>query len=757
MSSPDSENLTPESGSPSQGMPLPFDPLTFLVGLWVRRWIFVAVVIAAGIVAVIVAISEGQRVYVADALLLYEPRQDSGGEGENAGGDRSLGYSLHTLVNLVKTRSNLERVREKLALHASISQIGQAIDVELRRTTSLITIKATWSDPDTAAALANTMAMVFQESLQEMKKGKLAGEAKGLQHRLDDVDSRLDRADSQLQKFILDNRILDVDKETEWYLTQLNTLATLREEATSKKRSLQKQYNDIDKIMDELKERAAAEQENQASKLASTTENNVKIQRLRELIDEERTHKAREADMIVREQDLKRAQKLYDLEAISQSEYEKIKAEYDRAKALIEESADIKKWQAQIKQLDQTIVPQNGEPTASGRMLEEMMLRVFDLRLKGIALDEEAKYLEEAYQRTRDRAERLPSFRRRLTELNRKVVRLEEEKRMLSTRLDETNRRIADPDTGFDLVSHAAKPIYPKKSNRKLLFLGVLFLGIGAGLALVILLTFLDRRIKSTGDLHLSLPSEVYATLRLGEDRCSSSDLRRAIVRLRTVFSRRSTALLVASDAQNQHRRWVTADLATLFYERGEQVLIIEADGAGEIETEEELSLPFLRIESLQKCAELHMPKAPVSPETVGVSRHAGEATRYGDLPMSYNVSGWEDVAEDATPFDGNLPEDLTIDVVSVAELTPERLGSRKFARLFERVRNSYSLVLFDIQLNESNVMAEYLLTYSDAVVFVAEAEHTRIGRAKAAARRVREYGKSIVCAVLDGVQKPYW
>ena len=224
---------------------LPFDPLTILIGLWRRRTLFLMVILVSTVLAVIVALQVGTKTYVAYAIMLYEPPSD-GTLGD-------LGVSLNTLVDMVKSAENIGKLREELDLPASLKEIGSSIDVELKSKTTLIEISVTWDNPEMASKITNTLCDIYLESLAKMKKNQLTTQEESLTIMLGKAGVKLSTADDNLQKYMAEHNLIDMDKETEWYFQQLNTLSTLYDEAVSKVQSLQKQRDDIGRITDNLK------------------------------------------------------------------------------------------------------------------------------------------------------------------------------------------------------------------------------------------------------------------------------------------------------------------------------------------------------------------------------------------------------------------------------------------------------------------------------------------------------------------------
>ncbi|MBM4397626.1 MAG: hypothetical protein FJ087_18300, partial [Deltaproteobacteria bacterium] len=138
---------------------LPFEPRTILADLWLRRWHFLSVLVAALGIGAWVGILAGQRTYTATTLLRYTTLGDAQGA--------SASFSLQNELNQVKLIQNLSKVRERLGLASPLESVGRAVSVSGGRDASLLSIKATWDDPVKAADLANTVRDVYMETWLE--------------------------------------------------------------------------------------------------------------------------------------------------------------------------------------------------------------------------------------------------------------------------------------------------------------------------------------------------------------------------------------------------------------------------------------------------------------------------------------------------------------------------------------------------------------------------------------------------------------
>jgi uncharacterized protein involved in exopolysaccharide biosynthesis len=347
-------DLPDNDAADGAGLSLPFDVITFLLGIWRRKVLVMACTAVAIVVGFAASAVLSSREYESKAVLLYTPPLlDEEGMGADV-------PSLPTLVNLFKTRDNLEAVREKLGLSVRIEAIGAATAVEVRRNTTLLEISTRWDDSAAAAAIANALYNCFIDSYFALQQRKQAQAREELQARLADVSAEIERREQELKQYVIENNIVDLDKETLWFIQQLGALEQQHDDARIRLASTRKQRDEIILILKDLETAAQQQSSAMAAQTASITESNIKIQRLRELIGDTRQARANAADLMVKEEDLKRAVKLREIDAIPQAEFDKVTAEYKRAKALAFDSEEIEQWKEEIKRLDQAVVPDAG-------------------------------------------------------------------------------------------------------------------------------------------------------------------------------------------------------------------------------------------------------------------------------------------------------------------------------------------------------------------------------------------------------------
>ncbi len=180
MSSSDLQNNNADEG-------LGFDPISLLKGFRLRLRLILLMLVVSAATGVVCSYTFGKKSYRSETILRYRKVGPGPVMGET--------NFILTQLNMIKLSSNLEQVREKLQLNATISAIGHAISASPQRNTSLITIQGTWDDPETVASLTNCIRDVFLENSLKTRQQEAGKKLADLQKRLETVRSELVQAE----------------------------------------------------------------------------------------------------------------------------------------------------------------------------------------------------------------------------------------------------------------------------------------------------------------------------------------------------------------------------------------------------------------------------------------------------------------------------------------------------------------------------------------------------------------------------------
>jgi len=710
---------------------LPIHPLTLLLGLWSRRNIVILVMIPLCLFAAIFAKVTRTRVYKAHVMLLFDPPPVEEVDNESQ-------LSVYTLMDLIKTPEVMDLARTKIHLPARIRTVASAIDFELRRKTTLLEITTEWDNAEIAANLANATYEAFFEKLTGMQSEKRTQELEELMARLKDVKSELTVRDQELKEFTLENQIVDLDKEALAYLQQLVTLDTDYDREVSHLESVRKQQGSLKDIIEELKIKAAQEAQEMAAKSSSVTEANVKVQRLRQLISESQTTRAREANLSVRNEELKRATTLRKLDAISQSEYDQIVAEYEAAKAMTTDTEEITQWKDEINELDAAIVPAGGAITTESMVLmQSLVVKTIDLQLEATAAAERVKSLDEARGRAQVRLNIIPQVKQAYAERQRRVDALANDRKALQATIALLTRKLGSSQIPFRVISRAEPPLFHSSSNTKVIFIIIVMLGGMAVGGLVVLLELLDLTLKSRGSLAAAFPAPPLAVLTHAENpkallpsrlqpQSHTEVYRRLILEIKRGQPKKESCVILITGAVSEVGTTTTAlNIAARLQDKETPVLLIDAHT------------------HLQE----NKPRRHILSDFI--DSDAETALGLGDYLAADHLA--EDTLLQRMP-------DIQAQAIIFSKHTqvPELLNATKLMELINQMRTRFAYILIDSPALDAGVEAEHLAQYADAAIYVVKTRKMNIFREKKAYNTLEKSGIPILGTVLTDVQKLY-
>jgi protein-tyrosine kinase len=173
----------------------------------------------------------------------------------------------------------------------------------------------------------------------------------------------------------------------------------------------------------------------------------------------------------------------------------------------------------------------------------------------------------------------------------------------------------------------------------------------------------------------------------------------------------RHAALAVVSPGAGEGRSWIAANLAVLFAQLGKRTILIDAD--------------------------LRQPRQ---------HRIFGMPGRIGLSAMLAGRAGWEAVSEVH-----DVPNLFVLPAGAVPPNPQELLARPAFAKLVAALRSSYEVVLVDTPSAESCADAATIASRAGAALLVACRDRSSVPRLNALATDLRQFGISVVGAVLNG------
>jgi polysaccharide biosynthesis transport protein len=156
--------------------------------------------------------------------------------------------SVDTYVELLSERPVVERVRDDLKLDATIAKLSDAVKIKPVTNTNIISLSATWSDPDSAANIANKFASVFMARQAELVSGQATAELNFLAERIPVAMQNLQDAEARISAFATTHHIADLTATTAATVTaaaaidaKINSVALEAQQANAQIASLTSQ------------------------------------------------------------------------------------------------------------------------------------------------------------------------------------------------------------------------------------------------------------------------------------------------------------------------------------------------------------------------------------------------------------------------------------------------------------------------------------------------------------------------------------
>ncbi len=177
--------------------------------LWIAftrdwRWMFAAILIGVFSGAFLIKTMVSRR-FVARSTLEFTAR---------AAVDPTARLEAQSLVGSLPLPKTLDRVKELLKLQAPSGSLARLIEVSFdARRSSLVTVSATWSDAEGAAALANALVRSFLEYTEERRKTSSEALVRKLKSELQIVSVRLENFRQIYDAFRNEKGVADVSVE----------------------------------------------------------------------------------------------------------------------------------------------------------------------------------------------------------------------------------------------------------------------------------------------------------------------------------------------------------------------------------------------------------------------------------------------------------------------------------------------------------------------------------------------------------------
>ncbi len=671
----------PGSGNETQGdeIKLPFDLGTILAAIRRRALLLGIILLVAATAGAAGGIFLGKRTYQAETVLRYTPVGDK---------IASAGTALQTEQNQVKITQNLARVRMLLSIEASLEAIGAALQVGTANNSSLMFIRATWNDGPMAAAMANTLRDVYLDA---------------------------------------------------WLAAQAVNLRLLYDHAASELKNLDAQADKYNQRIASLEEQAKAEQEDAAKEGKGNA--TFKLQNLQQAIASDQSRRANMAELARRESEISRARSLRSQDLISPAEFERTMASYKSQAAVTVDTGQIKAWKSQIDQLSQQLASQSPEGSSTLSLLQATLLRSYDVDMQRVTSQQKVADIGGALDL--------------LIEVKAHNAVLEKPSGALSPLMDsgKGSKVAGDPiqdrmslqhtltrvltaygsEGGvFEVIAEAEEPVFPTKSTRKLLAIAI-FLGLlGMGVVGVSLFEALHPTMRSAAEVRAKLDLPVLGVLpwvrreglvlpwKPGGHLVESARL--LAERTRAKAPKAGARIVITSAGRGDGRSLVTSHLAAALGQRGERVLLVDA--------------------------EIRDPRNPTGLEYL--SPVGQDAMRgVGDLVQGERVAMSDIVLKTVLTGVVLLPRGRPA-------AAPEPLGGTLMRDVLEEASARASIVLVTAAPALPTVDAELVARHCDGVIIAVRAGKTRAAAVRRAVKRLELAKTPVLGVVLVGVRRAF-
>ena len=519
-----------------------------LICRW-RWWFlgtFVVVVAAVGIATI-----TATPIYEASAKILVEQTTPSpmSMSGDLLTGFLALGGAgtLLTQVEIIKSRSVLEPALKKFGLKPNSPNL--TLSIQNQKATDVITILCQYTDPQTAAKIANAIAhQHIQRSLE--RSGENAQQGRQL------VEKQLATAARDLQ---------DLERQLETFRTTSGVTA-ISEGAASLVEALQSATGEAN----QLRAQAKAGRLEQAALRRQIAKQIPKIEGQATII---RNPAVDALEGKLRELELERARLASDYTASSQ-----------KMKTLEEQ---IEKVRSQIENEAQRIVTSQ---TMVDPVQAALVAQLAAAEVRTVVDNQRSLAADQALKELRVKVERLPADQLKAAALQRAATIAEERYVMLSKKLEELKlmEDVKMPSASIlDEARPNADPIKPNKLRN--LVLG-LVLGLMFGLVTVAVMSALDGTFGSVEEIRQTLGLPVLTAVPAmaahsalffdpTSDRGALADaFQRLYARFRHLNSQRPlTSLAVVGPAQSG-RSMVARNLATVCASHGYKAALVDVD-----------------------------------------------------------------------------------------------------------------------------------------------------------------------------------
>lgn len=132
--------------------------------------------------------------------------------------------SSETYAELFQETPVPQRVIDQLHLGTSPTQLMKHVDVSPVTNTNILSVNVTWSNPVTAASIANAFGQAIVDRQRDLVSSQANAALVSLKSQLPQAQARMNDAQNQLARFEAANRIANIDEQTQATVTSMAAL-----------------------------------------------------------------------------------------------------------------------------------------------------------------------------------------------------------------------------------------------------------------------------------------------------------------------------------------------------------------------------------------------------------------------------------------------------------------------------------------------------------------------------------------------------
>lgn len=219
-----------------------------IVGILLNRWKLLTVAaILSGVVGFLVGERFCLKTWQAEGTLLYSPYPVP---------DTLRGVytppSSQTLITLVKSPTNLEKLRKEFELEVPIKSLDKLFKVTQPQNAEMMTVTLDWAEPETGAALVNRLMELHIAHVAELRKTRVADSLRNLEDGRDRAREKLVKARKEYDAFEARVNVYNIASEVDRLEREATSLEQSLAIPRSNLRVVLAQQAKIDEYMDGL-------------------------------------------------------------------------------------------------------------------------------------------------------------------------------------------------------------------------------------------------------------------------------------------------------------------------------------------------------------------------------------------------------------------------------------------------------------------------------------------------------------------------